>query len=323
MSKEFDKSQNGSDAVSEPIMWIEEKLSKFDKHYHGLSRIVHSERTPYQQMVIADVGPYGRALFLDGCVQSSEGDEAFYHEPVVHVPCVAHGEPASVLVIGGGEGATAREALRWKSVTSVVNVELDQAVVDACRKYMPSLANGAFEDPRFKIVYDDAKHYLEECDDVFDVIICDVTDPMDHGPSAFLFTFEFFQSIHKHLSPSGTMVIQSGAMSLPDNGVNLCRVHSTLRKVFIDVNLLQLAVPKLGVPLSLFLATKGSLKLPSSEQLDTLFSEKLSGENRVLDGRAFHGLFGIPKCMSDALGHDEALLTAKDRMQYPGGPGVQ
>lgn len=119
---------------------------------------------------------YGQALFLDGCVQSSKGDKAFSHEPVDYIHYVAYGSLKSVLVIGVGEGAAVREVLGWKSVISVVNLELDQIIVDACRKYVLSLANGAFEYPRFKIIYDDAKYYLEESDDTLDIIICEVTD---------------------------------------------------------------------------------------------------------------------------------------------------
>lgn len=320
MNKDINGSRKDSKvAVSAPFMWISETHTPNDVYYHGVNRVIHSERTQYQQMVIADVGAYGRALFLDGCLQTSEGDEAFYHEAIVHAPSVARGSPpTSVLVLGGGDGGTAREVLRWKSVTSVVNVEIDRAVVDACRQHLPALSAGAFDDPRVHLVFDDAKRYLQDCSQRFDVIVCDLTDPIEYGPSAALFTLDFFHLLREHLTPTGAISFQSGTLSLPENDVNIARIYHTLQQVFDSVHIMQIFAPKYGTPLALSLATVQPLSLPSAEDVDISFRNNLHGENHVLDGRAFHALFAIPKCVSDILRRDRPIITDQDQIKLSG-----
>lgn len=308
-------------------MWIAEAHTSNDVYHHGVNRIIHSERTEYQDMVICDVGPYGHALFLDGALQTSEGDEAYYHEPIVHAACVAvGGAPQSVLILGGGDGGTAREVLRWKSVQRVVNVELDQRVVDACREHLPKLSQGAFDDSRLTLVIDDAQTYLQQSQDKFDVIVCDLTDPIEHGPSAKLFVLEFFTSLRNHLSDNnnnnegggGAIVLQSGTLSLAENDINLTRIVKTLKQVFADVNVMQTFTPKYGGPLALTMATTKPLQLPSADDIDRMFEAGLSGDNFMLDGRAVHGLFAIPKCVRDNLRRHQKILMGNDHIKLPG-----
>lgn len=284
-----------------PTMWICETHTPNDVYHHGINSVVYSETTPFQHMLIADVGPYGRALFLDGTLQTSEGDEAHYHEPITHVPSLVHGSPSSVLILGGGDGGSAREALRWNSVTSVVNVDIDGAVVQACRKFLPSLSRGAFDDPRCTVIIDDALHYLSKCDQTFDVIICDLTDPMEGGPSVSLFTLSFFTLLRSKLSSRGALTLQSGTISLTENPVTLPRIYDNLLKVFPHVHVMQIFAPKYGSPLAISLASNPPLELPSAQAIDNLLQTNLSGQNRVLDGRAIHALFAIPKYVSEAL----------------------
>lgn len=294
---------------AQPVVWISERHTPNDVYQHGVNSVEFSQRTPYQQMIIADVGPYGRALFLDGALQTSEGDEAHYHEPIVHVPAIVHGSPSSVLILGGGDGGSAREALRWKSVTSVVNVDLDGAVVEACRKYMPSLSRGAFDDPRCTVVIDDAMNYISKCERTFDVIICDLTDPVEGGPSSPLFTEEFFTKLRSKISPQGALSLQSGTISLVENPTTLPHIYNTLSKVFPHVHIMQIFAPKYGSPLALSLASQQPLSLPPAKDIDRIFESQISGCNRVLDGRALHGLFAIPRYLSLAIQQDSEMCA--------------
>lgn len=302
-------------ASPSPIMWICEKHTPNDVYHHGANSLVFAQRTQYQDMIIADVGPYGRALFLDGALQTSEGDEAHYHEPIVHVPAIVHGSPSSVLILGGGDGGSAREALRWKSVTSVVNVDLDGAVVEACREYMPSLSQGAFDDPRCTVIIDDALHYLANCERTFDIIICDLTDPVEGGPSSPLFTQEFFTIVRSKISPQGALSLQSGTVSLVENPTTLPRIYNILSKVFPHVHIMQIFAPKYGSPLALCLASQQPLSLPPPKEIDQIFESQLSGHNRILDGRALHGLFAIPKNVSLAVQQDGTDYTTANQVR--------
>jgi spermidine synthase len=119
-------------------------------------------QTTYQAVGIYDTVSYGRALFLDGKIQSAEQDEFIYHEALVHPGLVCHPAPRRVLIAGGGEGATLREVLRHNTVQEAVMVDLDAEVVEAARRHLTKWHAGAFTDPRTRLLHADARAYLEE-----------------------------------------------------------------------------------------------------------------------------------------------------------------
>lgn len=119
-------------------------------------------------------------MALDGVVQTTERDEFIYHEMMTHVPLLAHGAAKRVLIIGGGDGAMLREVSRHQSIEQITMVEIDAGVVTFCKQYLPNHSNGAYDDPRFKLVIDDGVNFVRECTEKFDVIISDCTDPI--GP---------------------------------------------------------------------------------------------------------------------------------------------
>ena len=152
-------------------LWINEYISEYDIWQHGVEEILFQTKTKYQQVHIVRSGPSGIALVLDGKWQSDTGEEYIYHEPLVQVPCVYHKSPKKVLVLGGGEGATVREALKWNTVEKVVMVDIDKEVVDACVEHMPQMHQGCYDDPRTELVIGDALNYLDESENEWDVII--------------------------------------------------------------------------------------------------------------------------------------------------------
>ena len=156
-------------------LWLSEYMTPWDIYMHGVRRIIAYQRTPYQEMYIVDSGSYGKALILDGKWQSSTVDEFLYHEPLVQPAMILHGSPQRVLLLGGGEGATLREVLRWKTVRRAVMVDIDRDVVDACRLHLPELHLNAFDDPRAEVVIADAVEFVEQTADRWDVIISDLS----------------------------------------------------------------------------------------------------------------------------------------------------
>src|SRR5262245_47815335 len=125
------------------------------------TEVLHTRQTRFQKLEIADTVSYGRALFLDDKIQSSESDEFVYHEALVHPALVLHPQPRSVLVVGGGEGATLREALRHRTVERAVMVDIDDQAVEACRQYLGAWHQGAFDDSRTELLHADARGWLE------------------------------------------------------------------------------------------------------------------------------------------------------------------
>ena len=166
-----------------------------------------SEKTPFQKMEIYETESHGRVLLLDGLVQTTENDEFFYHEMLVHPAIMSHPRPRDVLIIGGGDGGTLREVLRHR-VRSAVLVEIDGRVIEACRRYFPGLA-ASFGDQRAAVIVDDGNRFVRETDRRFDVILVDSSDPV--GPSAVLHQRAFYAALKKRLRPGGIIAAQAGA----------------------------------------------------------------------------------------------------------------
>lgn len=295
--------------VPAPALWFVETLTPHDAYHHGVRSLLHSTRSTYQSITIADIGAYGRALFLDGKIQTAENDEPLYHEPLVHVPFTFHNQPRHVLILGGADGGAAREALRWHCVEHVVVVDIDKVVVEACREFLPRIADGAWENKKCELVIDDALNYVDNCHQLFDVIVCDVTDPMEDSPSLKLFTVEFFAKLHAKLQPRGTLSIQVGPASLVESATVMPRICSTLRQVFATVHPYHVFVPTYGSPLGMAVGTKQPVDLPCEGDIDNILKQQVRGELSVLDGFTFRSLFALPKSTREAIENENQVFT--------------
>jgi spermidine synthase len=180
----------------------------YRQQYRVTARL-HEQQTPWQKLEIVETEPFGRALLLDGALQTSIGEEFTYHEMLAHVAMFAHPRPRRVLVIGGGDGGTLRQALLHPSVERAVEAEIDGAVVEASLKYLPEISAGAYDDPRTTLFVGDGVQFLAETSTQFDVILVDSTDPV--GPAAALLSERFMQAASRALSPGGIMAMQSGS----------------------------------------------------------------------------------------------------------------
>jgi len=229
--------------MSHGAMWFEESLYAEDdaKGYaqqFRVTREVYREKTEFQDLVIFDNPAFGRVLALDGVIQTTEKDEHFYHEMMAHVAIVAHGAAKSVLIVGGGDGGVLREVLKHKNISPTM-VELDRSVVDMCEKYMPSLSDGAFNDPRTELIITDGIKFMAETDRKFDIIIVDSTDPI--GPGEVLFTESFYRDCHRCLTDGGILVNQNGVPSFQPDEVTT--TYRRLNSIFKDVRFIVVPVP--------------------------------------------------------------------------------
>lgn len=173
---------------------------------------VASVQTNFQTIDIHDTTEFGRMLLLDGHVQLAERDEAAYHECFVHIPLSALPSATSALVVGGGDGGVVRELCRSASLESVTMVEIDEQVISVCREHLPSVSNGAFDDPRLNLVVGDAFAYVKDCGSQFDLILLDATDCYEEETgelSENLFTAEFYADCARILAPGGIVVTQA------------------------------------------------------------------------------------------------------------------
>jgi spermidine synthase len=173
-----------------------------------IDKLYYEQKTDHQHLMIFHNAFLGRVMTLDGVVQTTEKDEFIYHEMMAHVPILAHGNAHSVLIIGGGDGGMLREAARHSSVENITMVEIDSAVVEMAKTYLPKHSNGAFDDPRLDLVISDGMDFVRETEKRFDVIISDSTDPI--GPGEVLFTEDFYAHCKRILNPGGVIATQNG-----------------------------------------------------------------------------------------------------------------
>ncbi len=208
-------------------------------HLLTIDERLYEVRTDYQHLLIFKNRAFGRVLVLDGVIQTTEADEFIYHEMMVHVPILAHGNVRRVLIIGGGDGAMLREVLRHRIIEQVIQVEIDQSVIELCRKYLPNHSNGAFNDPRTHLVIDDGLHFLKQTDKRFDVILIDSTDP--EGPAEMLFSGQFYAACKGCLMPGGVLVTQNGVAFLQLEEVRSSARH--FKALFRDWHFFTAAIP--------------------------------------------------------------------------------
>ncbi|MBI4709065.1 MAG: polyamine aminopropyltransferase [Candidatus Portnoybacteria bacterium] len=190
--------------------WLLESASLYKTVKLGLAikRKIFSKKTPYQKIEIVDSLGFGKVLFIDGLVQTTQADEFIYHEMISHVPLLLHPNPKKVLIIGGGDGGVLREVLKHP-VKEAIMVEIDQDVIRACERFMPEISEGAFQNKNAKIIIDDGFKFVKNQKDAFDLIIVDSCDPL--GPAKKLFNPEFYKNVYLALKKEGVAVFQSGS----------------------------------------------------------------------------------------------------------------
>ena len=185
--------------------WLTEEQTPSYRTQWRVRRVLHEEQTPFQHLQLVELEDFGRTLVLDGAVQTTVGDEYIYREMIAHVPLFTHPNPERVLVIGGGDGGTAREVSRHPAVKSVDMVEIDRAVVDACRRYLPETACG-LDHPKVNLVIGDGLAWVAGRSGEYDVILVDSSDPV--GPAEGLFNRTFYENVYRALKPEGIFVAQ-------------------------------------------------------------------------------------------------------------------
>ncbi|UWQ23225.1 polyamine aminopropyltransferase [Leisingera aquaemixtae] len=219
--------------------WVTESLHAHYAQRLRVDEMLYDSNTEHQRLKVFQNGQFGRILTLDDVVQTTEGDNFIYHEMLTHVPILAHGNAKRVLIIGGGDGGMAREALRHTSVEHVTMVEIDGGVVDFSKEYLPMLSDGAFDDPRLNLVINDGALFMKENTEKFDVIIVDSTDPI--GPGEVLFTDTFYGHAARSLTEDGIIVTQNGVPFM--QGDELTGTLRAFQALFADASCYLATVP--------------------------------------------------------------------------------
>ena len=189
-----------------PGRWVEENHDDQYRFGFRVTKELFSGQSDFQKVEVVETAGHGKMLLNDGLVMVSERDEFVYHDMMAHVPLFTHPDPKRVLVIGGGDGGTAREVLRHPYVEHCRMVEIDDMVVESCRQHIP-LTSSVFDHPKLQLDIADGVKFLAETDEKYDVILIDSTDPI--GPAAPLFGTDFYKNVYRALTDEGIVVAQA------------------------------------------------------------------------------------------------------------------
>jgi spermidine synthase len=272
-------------------LWFKEALEPAIGQSFKIEELIYADESEHQHILLFKHAIMGKVLVIDGLVQVTNGDEFIYHEMVTHVPLLAHGSAKSVLIIGGGDGGVMREIQRHKGVKRMVLVEIDPDVIKFSKEWMPEVSNGSFDDPRVEVIITDGVKYMAETGEKFDIIIIDSSDPV--GPSAVLFTREFYASCKARLNPNGILVTQNGIPFMHPEPVR--DSSASFASLFVHQSMYQITVPGFaGGPMTLGFATDNADAMhPKLEDLETRFGQ-IEDEFNYYNPRVHQGAFGLP-----------------------------
>jgi len=252
---------------------------------------LHREQSDFQEVVVAEGPAYGRMLFLDGFMMTTERDEFVYHEMLSHVPLQIarqRGPVRRVLIIGGGDGGLAREILRYDSVEHVDLVEIDAAVIDVSRRFLPTIGR-AFDDPRLHVRAEDGNAFIHAAEPgSYDVILVDSADPV--GPGIVLFEPPFYTAVRDALTPHGVMAAQGMSPWLQREGQRM--MFGNLGKVFGTVSAYVATIPTYpGGQWCFALCAAGEL---DPHDIDDDQADALTAGSHYYTAAVHHGALAVP-----------------------------
>ena len=261
--------------------------------------LVERRQTPFQLLEVYDTPELGRIFRLDGFNMTSERDEFFYHESLVHPAAVAHPAPRRALVIGGGDGGSSEELLKHSTLEVVHMAELDPEVIEVAKRLFGKVHRGAFDDPRLKVTVGDGLAYLRSTEVRYDLVAMDLTDPV--GPSMELYSPATFALARGAMADGGALVLHLGSpFSHPQ------RVRATLdslREVFAHVTPYFVHIPLYGSIWGFAIASArlepGSMDPASVERV---LAERGVGDLQYYNGDVHRAIFALPNYVRTLVG---------------------
>lgn len=267
------------------------------------SRLVAAGHSDYQDYEVWETEQFGKLFRLDGCFMTSERDEFFYHENLIHVPAITHPAPRRALVIGGGDGGAVEELFKHPTMEQVVLVELDAQVVELARVHFPAVHHGALDDPRLEIRFEDGLRFVRECAPAegrqFDLVVLDLTDPV--GPAEALYEEAFFRDCKNLLDAGGALTLHLGAPFFHSERV--AALVGRLRAVFRSVKPYFMYIPLYGSQWGMACAsdTLDPTSLPETE-IDGRIAARALPALQYYNGAVHRAQFALPNYLRRLLG---------------------
>jgi spermidine synthase len=253
-------------------------------------------RSAYQDVEVHDSEPFGKLFRLDGHFMTSEKDEFFYHENLIHVAALAHPAPANALVIGGGDGGSAEELLKHPSMRSVTIAEIDASVLELSLRHLENVHRGALDDPRVRVRVEDGFAFVGRAQERYDQIVLDLTDP--GGPSTALYTPGFYAACAAHLTAQGAMTMHIA--SPVSHAERIRHTLADLRQAFARVTPYLTSVPLYG---GLWMMACCSQALDPREhtaaEIDRRIAARGIGGLQYLNGETYRAALALPNFVRD------------------------
>lgn len=288
--------------MSQPANRLDEVLNEQAGFYFTGGQLIESGHTTYQSYEVWESPFLGKLFRLDGCFMTSERDEFFYHENLVHPACISHPNPQSALIIGGGDGGAAEELFKYPGMKQVVLVELDGKVIELAREHFKQVHKGALDDPRLELRIEDGLHYVRHVAPAsgprFDLVVLDLTDPV--GPAAELYSRQFFADCKSLLTADGALCLHIGAPFYHPARVKA--LMQALRAVFSNVVPSFVHIPLYGSLWGLACASDRLDPRRLDEQgVDARIAERGIGALQYYNGATHRAVQALPNYVRELL----------------------
>ena len=277
-------------------LWFTERHTPSVKFSIKVDRQLYTAQSEFQRIDVFDSKEFGRFLTLDGYMMLTEKDEFIYHEMMVHVPMAVHPNARRVLIIGAGDGGVVRELTRYHQIEHIDLVEIDELVVEVCKKYLPQTAC-RLDDERVHIYYEDGLKFIRSKENEYDLIIVDSTDPF--GPGEGLFTKEFYGNCYKALKEDGIMVNQHESPFYDEDAAAMQRAHKRIVESFPISRVYQAHIPT--YPSGHWLFGFASKKYHPVHDLRAAAWNLLGLGTRYYNTRLHVGAFALPSYVEEML----------------------
>ena len=277
-------------------LWFTEPHTATAQFSIKVKKQLLSLQSEFQQIDVFDSEEFGIFLVIDGYMMAAQKDEFIYHEMITHVPMAAKPGVKDVLVIGAGDGGVIRELCRYSSIRHIDMVEIDKAVVDASRQFLPFLSC-SLDDKRVSIHYADGIEFVKNTESKYDLIIVDSTDPI--GPGEGLFTKQFYNSCYSVLKEDGILVNQHESPYYEADAAYMKRAHKRINEIFPICRVYQAHIPT--YPSGHWLFGFASKTTDPVAGLNAENWNKLGIETRYYNTELHKGCFALPNYVIDML----------------------
>jgi spermidine synthase len=276
--------------------WFTEKWAPDVNFSIQITKHIHQEKTPYQNIAFYNSKTFGKFFTLDGIMMANEKDEFIYHEMIIHTPLSINPQIERVLVIGGGDGGSVRELTKYETIKKIDMVEIDERVVRLCQIHLPQTSS-KLVDPRVSLYFEDGLAYVQNTKETYDLIIVDSTDPI--GPGEGLFTMTFYNNCYRILTKEGILINQHESPYFDKESLEMQRAHKKIKNLFPIAEVYQAFIPT--YPSGHWLFGFASKKYHPIQDFRIAFSEKKGLKTRYYNSEIHKGSFALPNYVKTKL----------------------